>query len=93
MLSTAEKATDLSSDFQSSLEFTAERGGTDAPVRPVGATDHAGTDAFVRPADSIPKSAQAQQLLLKTDVIQSAPNLDSGAAKNLHCPHPLPSGF
>jgi hypothetical protein len=22
-----------------------------------------------------------------------APHLDSGASKNLHCPHPLPSGF
>jgi hypothetical protein len=58
ILSTAEKATDLSSDFQSSLEF----GTAPAPI-------------------------------LKPEVIQTAPNLNSGAAKNLHCPHPLPSGF
>jgi len=29
----------------------------------------------------------------KSNVVTIAGNLDSGAAKNLHCPHPLPSGF
>jgi len=29
----------------------------------------------------------------KSNVVSIAGNLDSGAAKNLHCPHPLPSGF
>jgi hypothetical protein len=29
----------------------------------------------------------------KLDVTNTAPYLDSGANKNLHCPHPLPSGF
>jgi hypothetical protein len=37
-------------------------------------------------ADSIPKSAQAPPPKLDSIV-------DTGAAKNLHCPHPLPSGF
>jgi hypothetical protein len=40
-------------------------------------------------ADSAPKSAQS--LPLKPNPIAAA--LNSGAAKNLHCPHPLPSGF
>jgi hypothetical protein len=44
-------------------------------------------------ADSIPKSAQAPHPILRPDPPKSAPYLDSGAAKNLHCPHPLPSGF
>jgi hypothetical protein len=29
----------------------------------------------------------------KTNVVSIDRNLDSDAAKNLHCPHPLPSGF
>ena len=37
-------------------------------------------------ADSVPKPAQVPPP--KLDSI-----LDTGAAKNLHCPHPLPSGF
>ena len=35
--------------------------------------------------------AQAPPPVLKLDT--PAPYLDSGASKNLHCPHPLPSGF
>jgi hypothetical protein len=62
MLTSAEKASGLPSDFQSSLELTPSRGGTDAFVRPAATTD-----------------------------LSAA--LNSGASKNLHCPHPLPSGF
>src|SRR6267154_4273730 len=40
-------------------------------------------------ADSNPKSAQAAQPILRPDFPYPAPHLDSGAAKNLHCPHPL----
>ncbi|MGA7931789.1 MAG: hypothetical protein WCA20_38040 [Candidatus Sulfotelmatobacter sp.] len=39
-------------------------------------------------ADPIPAPASPA-----TDVMHPAPYLDSGADKNLHCPHPLPSGF
>ena len=39
-------------------------------------------------ADAIPAPASPA-----TDVMRPAPYLDSGADKNLHCPHPLPSGF
>ena len=41
-------------------------------------------------ADSIPIAAQVQPPI---NSINSVLNLDSGASKNLHCPHPLPSGF
>jgi hypothetical protein len=39
-------------------------------------------------ADTIPAPASPA-----TDVMRPAPYLDFGADKNLHCPHPLPSGF
>ena len=41
-------------------------------------------------ADSTPNPAQAMQSI---NSMNPALNLDSGANKNLHCPHPLPSGF
>jgi len=44
-------------------------------------------------ADSIPSPAQTPQPTLKMSSSKPAPHLDSGASKNLHCPHPLPSGF
>jgi hypothetical protein len=81
LLSSAEKATGIAADFQSSLELT------DAVGTRVGRT------LMSDSADTVPKLAQAPQLILKPDSIHPAPNLDSGANKNLHCPHSLPSGF
>jgi hypothetical protein len=75
MLSNAEKATGLTSDFQSSLELT---------------TDRVGRTLLSDTAGRIPNAAQVQPLI---NPINPAPYLDSGASKNLHCPHPLPSGF
>ncbi len=75
ILSTAEKATGLPADFQSSLEFTSDRVGRTLLSDSAGAT-------------AIP--AHAMQPINSTN---PALNLDSGANKNLHCPHPLPSGF
>jgi hypothetical protein len=56
------------------------------------ATDtHVGTDAFVRPA------SEASGSSTKPDsagtLSMTAPQLDSGAATNIHCPSPFPSGF
>ncbi len=80
MQSSAEKASGLPADFSSSLEL--------APV-----TDRVGRTFLPDSADSVPVPVQATQPSQQTDVIPGAPHLDSGAAKNLHCPHPLPSGF
>jgi hypothetical protein len=80
MLSSAEKASGIPTDFSSSLEL--------APV-----TTRVGRTLLSDSADSIPTPAQVPQPILKPDSLPSAPYLDSGAAKNLHCPHPLPSGF
>jgi hypothetical protein len=54
-------------------------------------TDRVGRTLLSDSADSIPKPARAP--ILKPDSMSPALNPDSGANKNLHCPHPLPSGF
>ena len=82
MLSTAEKASGLPADFQSSLEFTSDRVGRTL----LGCPGQTLSDS----ADSTANSAQATQPI---NSMNPALNLDSGANKNLHCPHPLPSGF
>jgi hypothetical protein len=82
MLSSAEKATGIPTDFQSSLELT------DEP-----STARVGRTLLSDSADSTPKSAQRPESSRHTDVRTPAAHLDSGANKNLHCPHPLPSGF
>jgi hypothetical protein len=88
MQSSAEKASGLPADFSSSLELApvTDRVGRTLPSAGSG-------QALSDSADSVPTPAQATQPSQQTDVIPGAPHLDSGAAKNLHCPHPLPSGF
>jgi hypothetical protein len=86
MLSSAEKATGLPPDFSSSVEYVSRT--------PSSAT-HVGTDAFVRPAEQSSAAAAGansnsiESTGTKTNVV----SIDSGSARNLHCPHPLPSGF
>jgi hypothetical protein len=79
MLSSAEKARGIPAGFSSSLEVsTAE----ESPR--VGRTLlSANPDSVSTPAAESPRGAN----------VSSLPHLDSGANKNLHCPHPLPSGF
>ena len=94
MQSSAEKASGLPTDFQSSLELTTDRvGAGDSPAQVDSSTVRVGRTLLSDSADSIPIPAQAHQPTLKPDVKHPAPYLDSGANKNLHCPHPLPSGF
>jgi hypothetical protein len=78
MLNSAEKATGLPADLQSSLEL--------API-----TGRVCKTLVSDSADGTSNPARAPQLFPKSDFV--APNPDSGANKNLHCPHPLPSGF
>ena len=80
MRSSAEKATGLTADFQSSLELP--------PV-----SDHVGAGDSPARLGATPNPDQQDTPSPATDVLHSAPYLDSGATKNLHCPHPLPSGF
>jgi hypothetical protein len=53
---------------------------------------HVGTDAFVRPASEASASTTNPAFSAPTFATTS-PHLDSGAATNIHCPSPLPSGF
>jgi hypothetical protein len=83
MLSSAEKASGIGTDFQSSLELreyagTTRVGRTLLSDKPDTITSSAHTmpSTFVQAASEVPLS-----------------HFDSGASKNLHCPHPLPSGF
>ncbi len=87
MLTSAEKATGLPADFQSSLELTVER--APSPANAGSVSDRVGRTLLSDNADSIPKSAPAPPP--KPGSLFAT--LDTGAAKNLHCPHPLPSGF
>jgi hypothetical protein len=77
MLSSAEKATGITTDFQS-LESSS-----------VGAS----VGRAPSPATAEITATAAQGFRPEANVQQAARDLDSGANKNRHCPHPLPSGF
>src|SRR5579863_6508889 len=93
LLASAEKATGIGADFSSSLELKIDH---------VSADSHAGRITNdVRPAplsasaEAVTPPAQAAPSIAKANAVPQArlQPLDSGAASNLHCPHPLPSGF
>ncbi len=90
MQSSAEKATGLPADFQSSLEL-ASVGRAPSPATADGGTTRVGRTLLSDSADSTRNPARTTQP--KPDTKYPAPYPDSGANKNLHCPHPLPSGF
>lgn len=92
LINSAEKASGLPADFQSSLELTTDRVGAGGSPANVGATSNrVGRTLLSDSANSISKPAQAQP----PKPVSMNPSLypDTGANKNLHCPHPLPSGF
>jgi hypothetical protein len=76
----AEKASGLPADFSSSLELT--------PT-----TDRVGRTLLSASAGIIASAVGAPPSRREESALHATPPLDSGAAKNLHCPHPLPSGF
>jgi hypothetical protein len=83
MLSSAEKA-GIPADFSSSLEVsTAEEPLGKLRVGRTLLSANADTFPVLAPAAEPPRGADRGSL----------PHLDSGANQNLHCPHPLPSGF
>ena len=82
MLSSAEKASGMPAGFSSSLEVSTAEESLGTPR--VGRTLlSANAGSVSTPATESPRGAD----------VSSLPHLDSGANKNLHCPHPLPSGF
>ncbi len=92
MLSTAEKVTGLPPDFQSSLEL-ARVGAGDSPAHVGSSTARVGPTLLSDSVGSIANLSQTEQPTPKPDSTSPALIPDSGANKNLHCPHPLPSGF
>ncbi|MGB2606958.1 MAG: hypothetical protein WBC78_25365 [Candidatus Sulfotelmatobacter sp.] len=91
LISSAEKASGLPPDFSSSLELTESLGRTlPSTTAHVGTATaaHVGTAALGCPSER--SSASGRAMSPKANAIT---HLDSGAARNLHCPQPLPSGF
>jgi hypothetical protein len=87
MLSSAEKASGIPAAFSSSMELN-----TTEDMAGEG-TGRVGRTLLSVSADRARTPAPMQWPGREADYIKSAPSRDSGANKNLHCPHPLPSGF
>ena len=82
MLSSAEKASGIGMEFQSSLELTDCRDKA-----------RVGRTLLSDSPDRFSSPTQGTQPGQEADALHSPLYPDSGAGKNLHCPHPLPSGF
>jgi hypothetical protein len=106
MISSGEKASGIGAHFASSLELTPAAGAVrvdDAHAAPDASVGRTLPSTALRAglsvnASSAPSPAQADPLETAVDCgpapeNASAPQLDSGAATNIHCPQPLPSGF
>ena len=98
MVSSAEKATGIGSHFATSLELTPATEYIPQPddrqqsLFPATADAHVATGAspVPRSRSGAAPSTPANTTLSHTP---TSPQLDSGAATNLHCPTPIPSGF
>jgi len=104
MLSAAEKATGIGSHFASSLELTPAteyvtppndaQGNLFADTIPAGSDDaHVATGAPPVPPARSAAAPSGTGSYTDSDCSATAPQLNSGAATNIHCPSPLPSGF
>ena len=90
MLSSAEKASGIGTDFQSSLELTVARVGRTLPSAGSGQAMSDKADTIKSSVTTMPSTGST---FIQAVSELSLPHVDSGANKNLHCPHPLPSGF
>ena len=105
MVSSAEKATGIGSHFATSLEMppAIEQTYMATIVKPALSVVEAAvpqsetngcveTDAFVRPASEASGSGWHTSAA-GISISRMAPNVNSGADANIHCPSPFPSGF
>ena len=83
LIASAEKATGLPADFSSSLELST------ASVGRAPQSDTASVGRALLPADADIATAPARG----NEVSAPSTPMHSGAASNLHCPQPFPSGF
>jgi hypothetical protein len=79
--SSTEKATGIGAHFASSLEFPTE----DRVIQ-----DRVGRTLLSANANA---ATMPSHVPMPNATLQTAPQPDTGAATNLHCPTPLPSGF
>jgi hypothetical protein len=102
MASAAEKATGIGSLFATSLELTpaTEYVAADAaqqslfPNKDVAPQEeNVARTLQSATADTIPLQTLTSNAILAASRSATAPQLNSGAATNIHCPSPLPSGF
>jgi hypothetical protein len=100
LVSSGEKASGIGAHFASSLELTPALATSrvDASDASTNVDPRVGRTLLSVNASSAPPPAQADPLETAVDCgpapeNASAPQLDSGAATNIHCPQPLPSGF
>jgi hypothetical protein len=91
LVSSAEKASGISSDFASSLELNVAR--APSPAFADSSSARVGRTLLSDSANSTPTSAGPSQPGRGTNIAMIPRDLDSGAHKNLHCPNPFPSGF
>jgi hypothetical protein len=91
----AAETSGIGAHFASSLEITETRvGAGEMPPHVEATTARVGADAFVRPAREASMKDEGSVLILPHAIASKAsPHLDSGAAANIHCPSPFPSGF
>jgi hypothetical protein len=82
LITSAEKATGIGSDFSSSLEMTTDQSVARTPLVP-----RAPSPASASSAGKLAQAAAPGQISL------TPAHLDSGAGKSLHGPQPFPSGF
>ena len=87
MISSGEKASGIGAHFASSLELTPANG----TGRVEAGDSPANASSAAPPAQADPPEIKLEPL--RTPAQISTPQLDSGAASNIHCPQPLPSGF
>jgi hypothetical protein len=89
--SASEKATGIGSHFATSLELTPAT----EYVREAAETAdaHVGRTLLSANPDTITKLREAVKVATPPVPSPTAPHLNSGAATNIHCPTPFPSGF
>jgi len=93
LVSAGEKASGIGAHFASSLELTpaVAAARVDTMARVEACDSPAGASGAARPAQADPPELKLEPARTSDQI--SASHLDSGAATNIHCPHPLPSGF
>ena len=92
----SEKASSIGSHFASSLELTpATEYVPPAKESQASLFEEASAERTLRSATvaSAAESRQAPEASIKPNPQAATPQLDSGAATNIHCPSPFPSGF